>query len=344
MYVRPGQPLDDVVSNLYDRIGQPALTDAKLKLTVDGMEGRTRQLYPSEMYDLFSGDQIVIVGRYRKPGKLKIKLTGDFLGESQEFVYEHELPKQTGSGKNMFVERLWATRRIGQIIDEIDLNGENKEAVDELIKLSKRHGILTPYTAYLAEERTDLNDMVGARRMTGSNLQGLDKESGVSAFRQRDFKGKLRSTKRASNSLAENADMMMEMDMSMDMGMNDMMSSGMSSPMPAASAAGQALGGRGGGRSSGNVNKPQVAQRIAQQREAIKRIGTKTFYLRAGRYVDSDATKEQIESAKTIEQFSDEYFALLKDLDDESKTYLAQEKEILVVINDTTYIIKAPAE
>ncbi len=103
MYVRPGQPLDDVVSSLYDRIGAPALTEANLKITVDGKEGRTRQLYPSEMYDLFSGDQLVIVGRYRKPGAIKIKLTGDFLGERRQFVFEDELPKKTGSGKNIFV-------------------------------------------------------------------------------------------------------------------------------------------------------------------------------------------------------------------------------------------------
>ena len=345
MYVRPGQPLDDVVSNLYDRIGAPALTDAKLQLTVDGKEGRTRQLYPSEMYDLFSGDQLVIVGRYRKAGQLKIKLTGDFLGEPQEFVFESKLPKQTSSGKNVFVERLWATRRIGQLIDEIDLNGENKEAVDELILLSKKHGILTPYTAYLAEERTDLNDMAGSRRMAQRGLQRLNEESGANAFRQRDFKGKLRSANRASESLAD-GDQMMEMEMMMD----SMQGIAPNTPAPAASAPSR-FGGAGGGGIAGALSsnlpaadKAKELRKRQKSSEPIKRIGTKTFFLRAGRYVDSGATKEQIESAKTIEQFSDEYFALLKDLDDESKTYLAQEKEILVVIKKTTYIIKAPAK
>ena len=338
MYVRPGQPLDDVVSKLYDRIGSPALTDAKLKLTIDGKEGRTRQLYPSEMYDLFSGDQLVIVGRYRKPGKLSIKLTGDFMDEPQEFVYEHELPKQTGSGKNLFVERLWATRRIGQIIDEIDLNGENKESVDELIRLSKRHGILTPYTAYLAEERTDLNDMVGSRRMAQNNLLSLDEESGTRAFRQRDFKSKLRSANRADSLQNES----MDMDMGMMMQSSQGMASNNSSPMPAGAM--QGFGGRGGAINKPQSTQPQSTQRSTKRTDAIRRIGTKTFFLRANRYVDSDATKEQIESAKTIEQFSDQYFTLLNDLADESKTYLAQEKEILVVINDIAYIIKAPVD
>ncbi len=160
------------------------------------------------MYDLFSGDQLIIVGRYRRPGALAVKLTGDFLGRRQKYTFEDELPKQTGSGKNVFVERLWATRRIGQIIDEIDLYGENQELVDELIILSKKHGILTPYTAYLAEERTDLNNLSLGRQATRFQLSELQQESGASAFRQRDFKSGLRTASRAAEPMAE-AEMMM---------------------------------------------------------------------------------------------------------------------------------------
>ena len=43
-------------------------------------------------------------------------------------------------------------RRIGEIIDEIDLKGKNDELVKELVALSTKHGILTPYTSFLADE------------------------------------------------------------------------------------------------------------------------------------------------------------------------------------------------
>ena len=76
--------------------------------------------------------------------------------------------------------------------------GENKELVDELIVLSKRHGILTPYTAYLAEEQTDLNDLSRGRRLAQSGLSRLRAEAGESAFRQRAFKGELKSRDRAA--------------------------------------------------------------------------------------------------------------------------------------------------
>lgn len=343
MYVRPGQPLDDVVSTLYDRIGAPALTDAKLKITIDGKEGRTSQLYPSDMYDLFSGDQLVIVGRYRRPGAIKIKLSGDFLGERQQFVFEDELPKQTGSGKNVFVERLWATRRIGQIIDEIDLNGEEKELVDELIILSKRHGILTPYTAYLAEERTDLNNITLGRRMAQTQLEELRDESGASAFRQRALKSELRTAGRAADASAD------------AFGMSEMESSRNDSIQLRSGFAGGGRGVANAPSRGGSFESPTASARptsapgadgsvVQSDRLAkrVKRIGSKTFFLRAKRYIDADATKKQIDDAIEIEQFSDAYFDLIKELDEESKAYLAEDNEVIVVLKGKSYRITLP--
>jgi Ca-activated chloride channel family protein len=45
-----------------------------------------------------------------------------------------------------------ATRRVGHLLEEIRLHGEEKELKEEVIRLSKRYGILTPYTGYLVLE------------------------------------------------------------------------------------------------------------------------------------------------------------------------------------------------
>ncbi len=58
--------------------------------------------------------------------------------------------------------------------------------------------------------------------------------------------------------------------------------------------------------------------------------------------MDADATDEQIAKATEIEQFSDEYFKLLKDVDEESKQYLAEEMELLVVLQGKAYRIVPP--
>jgi Ca-activated chloride channel family protein len=53
-----------------------------------------------------------------------------------------------------FLPRLWATRKIGHLLDEVRLrDGEaKKELVDQIIALSKEFGVLTPYTAYFVPE------------------------------------------------------------------------------------------------------------------------------------------------------------------------------------------------
>ncbi|WP_456425432.1 hypothetical protein [Rhodocaloribacter sp.] len=66
--------------------------------------------------------------------------------------------------------RLWATRRVGELLDEIRLHGANDELRDEVIALAKEHGLVTPYTSYLVheDERTvHVTRQSDRRRMPG---------------------------------------------------------------------------------------------------------------------------------------------------------------------------------
>src|SRR5690606_9491543 len=54
--------------------------------------------------------------------------------------------------ENEFIPRLWATRRVGYLLDEIRLHGENEELREEVTELARKYGIVTPYTAYLIVE------------------------------------------------------------------------------------------------------------------------------------------------------------------------------------------------
>jgi len=145
-YVRPGQPIDEVVSGFYAKVSTPVLSD----IALDFGDIVASDTYPAPLPDLFAGTQLVVVGRYRNSGPATVKLTGTVNGQPQSFVYPDQSFRD--SGGNDFIPRLWATRKIGYLLNQIRLHGDNKELIDEIVKLSIRYGIVTPYTSYLVTE------------------------------------------------------------------------------------------------------------------------------------------------------------------------------------------------
>src|SRR5262249_8442706 len=123
----------------------PVLTDLKLAV---GNDVKLSEVYPPQLPDLFHGSQLVVLGRYSGQGHVAIKLTGRVGKEAREFVYEMNFPEKTND-ERVFVEDLWARRKVGYLLDQIRANGEKKELVDEVVALAKRYGITPPYTSYL---------------------------------------------------------------------------------------------------------------------------------------------------------------------------------------------------
>jgi Ca-activated chloride channel family protein len=145
-YVRPGQAIDEVVSGLYAGISAPVLSD--LRLTVDGVT--VSDLYPRPLPDLFAGSQLVVLGRYEGGGDATVTLSGTVDGTGRTYRFPAQSFASTGG--EALLPRLWATRKVGYLLDQIRLNGENDELVDEIVDLSIRYGVVTPYTSYLVTE------------------------------------------------------------------------------------------------------------------------------------------------------------------------------------------------
>lgn len=144
-YVRPEEDIAVKVSSFWGKAGKPVLAD----LRIDVVEGpRLRQVQP--IPDLYAGGQVILFGRYEDHGKAKLRLTGQVNGRTETFEYEAEFPATLA--RNGFVETLWARRRIGYLLDAIRIHGESKEVVDEVVALSKKYGIQTPYTSWLILE------------------------------------------------------------------------------------------------------------------------------------------------------------------------------------------------
>ncbi|MBW2704157.1 MAG: VWA domain-containing protein, partial [Deltaproteobacteria bacterium] len=147
-YVKPNAEIAKLLGGFYDKISHPVLSDLKL----DFGKIHEYDVLPKRMPDLFKGSQLIVFGRYRNEGHTALTLTGHAGDKTKKFTFEGKFAKRNKD--NDFIPRLWATRKIGYLLDNIRLQGQQKELVDEVIRLAKRYGIVTPYTSYLVTEDT----------------------------------------------------------------------------------------------------------------------------------------------------------------------------------------------
>ena len=149
-YVEPKEDLEIKVSNFFTKVNSPVLTN----LEMDFGSLQTDLLYPRDLTDLFKGTQLTLIGRYRNTTELEnitLHLRGKTGKQIKTFNYSN-LDFPLRNEKNDFLPRLWATRRVGWLMEQIRTNGEQKELRDEVVDLGTRYGIVTPYTSYLATD------------------------------------------------------------------------------------------------------------------------------------------------------------------------------------------------
>jgi len=196
-FILPDEDVEVKVGKVFRRLNGPALAGAVLEvLGAHGNPavGRTRDVVPDTLGDLFAGDQLVVLGQYIGTEKLTFRLSGNDGVKDRKFKFKFNTAK--ANMKNGFVPRLWASRKIAELIEIVRQMGADphigknnpkvKELTDEIIHLSTEFGILTEYTAFLAREGTELADISGIRRETASNLErrAMRSRSGKGAVNQ----------------------------------------------------------------------------------------------------------------------------------------------------------------
>ncbi len=147
VYVGEDENLEMAVSSYYEKISSPLLSDLK----VDFQGIAVKETYPRIMPDLFKGSQLILIGKYRGEGPITVTLSGKVEEQEKRFVLKDQrLDKEEAYS---FLPRLWATRRIGYLLEEIRLHGEKEELVEEIKRLGLKYGIVTPYTSFLVTEK-----------------------------------------------------------------------------------------------------------------------------------------------------------------------------------------------
>ena len=357
-YVKPDEDIEAHVGRFYSKMTSPVLADLHIELSGTDVN----RTYPRDLPDLFEGGQIVWAGRYRQSGRTTLRISGKIAGERRSFEFPAELA-DTGRGNTYeFVERVWATRRVGYLIDQIDLSGQNKELIDELVSLSTKYGILTPYTSFLADERVPLHAMRENAQQTRENLRALGETQGSFGVAQRAVKQMYMQTDKSGN-LFSTAPMAAGGAMAAH-GQGAGMMGGMAALPSLARSVGQAGQNQNaaqaqapGQRFATRRRRPQEEAKLAaplavigaeagkpQQLQAnLRQIGSKTFYFKENRWIDSTVKPEEEAKAQIIRQFSDKFFELARSQSAELNQYLTFTEPVTLKLAGTVYRIE-PAE
>jgi Ca-activated chloride channel family protein len=308
-YVLPAEDIEVKVSNFYTKISQPVLANVKLSFS-GGV--KVSKMVPVDLPDLFKGEQLVVFGRYAGSGDAAIMLEGAVNGESRSFTYERSFAAKAGD--YTFIPRLWATRRVGYLLDQIRLNGESKELREEVVNLARQYGIVTPYTAYLVVEDERVHNVPVARR----TLQGMDRDDRFKEESKRMY-AEVNVAKSGSAAVggAQAYDSLER-------------ATTLSAPVEA-----NVLVQRGQvGTSAPGGQKVQEAI----QNQQTRHIAGRTFYQNGNQWIDSNVQQRQ--NAKTVQvKFnSDEYFALIKKHVNAAQ-WLSVGRSVQLLLDDTVYEI-----
>lgn len=146
-YVSPREDIEIKVSDFYSKIKNPVMTDVVFDF---GSSSSANSIYPKKIPALYRGGEITILGRFKGTGPAEITLSGNVAGEPRTIKLPVTWPARDIG--NSQLPRVWAMRKIGHLLEDVRLHGENQEMIKEIVELSQRHGIVTPYTSQLVLE------------------------------------------------------------------------------------------------------------------------------------------------------------------------------------------------
>jgi len=291
-YVLPEEDLEIKVSSFFSKIKEPVLANPSLNFTGDI---HASKLYPSPLPDLFKGEQLVLVGRYSGQGDSAIVVEGTVNDRSRKFTYEAKF--SGGSTENDFIPRLWATRRVGYLLDEIRLHGENAESREEVTELARKYGIVTPYTAYLIAEDETRRDVPTAMQ----SLQDFGKDKAVreeAARSWEQFKGERGGDAGVASALSGQS--------------LKMANAPAAAALGAEAAFGRRYGLAGSSVSAAQATPAQASQaRLAQYSQQAQFVSGKTFFQNDAQWVDSAVQTAKNAKRVSLQFGSQEYFDFL---------------------------------
>jgi len=164
-YLRPDEDATDTVADFYERIRNPVLTDIEIQW--QGVQ--VESVMPDPVPDLFAGQPVILVGRYDKPGRGSVTISGRVRGKQVSQTIPVLLPrKQDDHGA---LASLWA-RTVIEDLESRQYGRPSKALEDEITELALEYRLMTRYTSFVAVEEQVRSNGNGPPRTVRVPLEG----------------------------------------------------------------------------------------------------------------------------------------------------------------------------
>lgn len=142
---------DAAAHRLYERLRTPLLTD----VSIDWNGLPVTDIYPQQLPDLFSGNPLVVTGRYSASATGTIRLQGTQAGE--KIVREIPVTLTANPAKQNVLPSFWARRKIDDLMSQ-DWSGAQggnmkPELQKEITQLGLDYRLMTQFTSLVAVEQ-----------------------------------------------------------------------------------------------------------------------------------------------------------------------------------------------
>ena len=154
-WVRSTEPLEFKLNAFLNKIGAEPVKNLSLVVAPPGVADL---VYPLED-TRFAGSMATWAGQYKRPvAQASFTVQGTRDRQALRLSGTAALPPSGTAHPEL--PRTWARARVDALLDKIAREGEDRAAIDEIIRLSKKYKFVTPYTSFLAVPRALLRPRV----------------------------------------------------------------------------------------------------------------------------------------------------------------------------------------
>ena len=143
-FIGSTQEVQPKMQQLFDKLAHPAITD----LALSDENGNSLDFWPSPLPDLYFGEPVMVAI------KLNDAKSVILTGQTAQGPLSIKLSTQNSS-QAKGIAKLWARQKIKSLL----LYNEQSSVKDEVQKLALTHQLLSPFTAFIAIEHTQIKDV-----------------------------------------------------------------------------------------------------------------------------------------------------------------------------------------